>query len=160
MMKIARTIAMLAPVLAVGPAGAGELDGTVSRLDLSEWVGDWVAGEEQSIAITMPDKKGLQVDGFATYGALDPERVAIGAVNVGAFSLRVPSRWISVNNQIDIAIGTDGRAVIAEEAGENDCVLSMRLDWNINWIDVTDSGRCGGLNVRFTGRYDYGPVDE
>lgn len=143
------------------PVSAGELDvhGTVSRLDLSEWVGEWVASEEQSITIAMPDKKAITIEGMATYGMLDPERVGIGAVNVGDFSVRIPAGWIYANNHLVFAVGSDG-AMPAEEAEDFDCVISMRLDWNINWIDVTDNGMCGGHNVTFTGRYEYQPVQE
>lgn len=145
------TATALCLAVTIGPAAAQ----TVSRLDLSEWVGQWAAGDEQTLRVTMPDKKGLQIEGFASYGADDPEKVAIGAVNVGEFSVRVPSRWIRADNVIEIMIGPDGEAEPAEKAGEHDCVLGLRLDWNINWIDVTDNGKCGGLNVSFTGQYEW-----
>lgn len=147
-------VALAGGVTLSSPAFA-DSQGVVSRLDLSEWVGKWVASEEQQIFVTMPDKKGLRIDGMATYGALDPERVERGAVNVGEFSIRIPSRWVSANNQIDIAINADGEAVPVEEADDYDCMLSLRLDWNVNWIDVIDNNMCGGLNVSFTGRYEW-----
>lgn len=143
-----------------GPIAAGETSGTVTRLDLSEWVGEWVASEEQSITISLADKKNLQIEGFATYGALDPDRVERGAVNMGEFTVRVPGGWVSANNEIDIAIDMDGEAIPADEADDYDCVLNMRLDWNINWIDVTDNQMCGGLNVSFTGQYEHQPATE
>lgn len=145
-------IAMLPAALILAPPAAGKI---VSRLDLSEWVGDWAASDEQTLTVSMPDKKTLQFDGFATYGANDPDRVASGGVNMGEFSVRVPSRWITVNNEIAFAIDNSGEAIPIEAAGEYDCTLDMRLDWNINWIDVVDNGMCGGLNVSFTGQYDW-----
>jgi len=148
----AAAIAILSATTMMAMPAAGQ---TVPRPDLSEWVGEWKASEEQSISVTMPDKKGLQFDGFATYGALDPERVANGSVHVGEFSVRVPSSWITVDNTISFALGLDGEAVPPETAGEFDCVLEMRLDWNINWIDVTDNRMCGGHNVSFTGQYEW-----
>lgn len=155
MPKLSTIIVALAAGVTLASHTFAQSPEVVSRLDLSEWVGKWVASEEQQIFVTMPDKKGLRIDGMATYGVLDPERVERGAVNVGDFSIRIPSRWVSANNQIDIAINADGEAVPVEEADEYDCVLSLRLDWNINWIDVTDNNMCGGLNVSFTGRYEW-----
>ena len=52
---------------------------------LDGWIGRWRGSPEQEIVIAKgagPD--GLKVTGDATYGALDPERVKRGAVNLGS----------------------------------------------------------------------------
>ncbi|SMQ61045.1 hypothetical protein SAMN06295905_0464 [Devosia lucknowensis] len=151
---------VIAILVAAMPPAVADHHGLVARLDLSAWVGEWQASDEQRIFITLPDKKGLRFDGAATYGATDPERVEIGAVNVGDFSVRVPSRWIGADNTIDIAVNADGAAVPRDEADDYDCTLSLQLDWDAQFIVVTDNGMCGGLNVTFTGRYEKRPSGE
>lgn len=144
-----------------GVAAQAEGHGLVSRLDPSEWVGEFRAGPEQQIIVTMPAPDALQIEGYATFGASDPERVASGAVNVGEFSVRIPVGWIYADNSLEFAVHPDGAAVPVEAAEPDDCVIGMKLDWNINWIDASDNNRCGGLNVSFTGRYEYhGPAGE
>lgn len=153
--------ALMVPVilaLSMAPAGGGELrpHGIVSRLDTSEWVGDFFADAERSITIFLRDRNTLQIDGLFTIGLLDPDRVAAGNVENAQFSVRIPDRDIHVNNQIAFMLGPDG-ALPPGEAGPDDCVLALRLDWNVNWIDVTESGTC---MAPFAGRYEYRPIDQ
>ncbi|MBJ3785161.1 hypothetical protein [Devosia sediminis] len=144
--------AILAAALVFTDAAEGK---SASRLDLSEWVGEWSASDEQMLTVSLPEKKTLLFEGYATYGANDPDRVASGGVNMGEFSVRVPSSWITDDNEIAFAVGSEGEAIPVDEAEEYDCVIEMRLDWNINWIDVVDNRMCGGLNVSFTGQYEW-----
>jgi hypothetical protein len=153
--------ALMVPVilaLSVAPADGGELrpHGIVSRLDTSEWVGDFFADAERSITIFLWDRTTLQLDGLLTIGLLDPDRVAAGAMENAQFSVRIPDRDIYVNNQIEFMLGPEG-ALPPDQAGPDDCVLVLRLDWNVNWIDVTERGTC---MAPFAGRYEYRPLDQ
>ncbi|ODT81665.1 MAG: hypothetical protein ABS76_10940 [Pelagibacterium sp. SCN 64-44] len=140
---------MLPPLLVVFalsgglPAGSGEIEGAlpVSRLDLSEWVGVWRSEDRRFLTVSMPDHHALHVDGLATE--------ADGS-EIGVFAEIRPG-WISVDNRVSVVVGPAG-TMLAEAAGAEDCVIHFRLNWNINWIDAEDNGRCGG---RFTGRYEW-----
>lgn len=130
-------------------AGGGELEWPipVSRLDLSEWTGIWRTGEDRYLHIYMAEDNALHVVGFAAHPAPDEEEFS-------EFSARILPGWISVTNRVIVAVGSDG-TVPAEEARDGDCVISLKLDWNINWLDARDNESCGDGKVSFTGRYEW-----
>ncbi|MHA6298141.1 hypothetical protein [Devosia sp. CAU 1758] len=134
---------MLVPV--VGTAFGKDKPGDV----LGGWVDNWTAGPEHDITILREAGGSLFIEGFATWGASDPERVERGGVNIGEFSVSVPGRWI-VDQALEFAIGTDG-AIPADEAAEYDCILHLELIGHE--LVVSDNGICGGHNVRFDGVY-------
>lgn len=134
-------------LLAAAPAVAKEKVKT--QPDLSAWMGLWVAGEEQQIAIAPGESGGLAIEGYASYGATDPERVAIGAVNVGEVVGEIPGGWIRDG---EVAFAFPGDAFVpVGEAGQYDCTIEMVLRGDV--LEVTDNFMCGGLNVTFTGTY-------
>jgi hypothetical protein len=113
------------------------------------FLGSWVRTEAE-ITVT-EDGGGLRFEGSATFGALDPERVASGGVNTGEFSvLAEPS-----GSRFDFAVSQDQTgeafAVAATEAGEFDCAIAMEAVGP--YLVVSDNRRCGGNNVSFTGVY-------
>ncbi len=133
--------------LLAGPALAK--DKVKTDADLSGWIGTWTAGPEQEITISPGENGGLTVDGYASYGAEDPEKAAIGAINVGGFAGEIPADWIEGNN---VTIASTGDEIIpTSEAGQYDCWVDMTL--NGDALEVDDNGQCGGLNVTFFGTY-------
>lgn len=117
--------------------------------DLSGWMGHWVGDPEQEISISPDEGGGLLVDGYATFGAEDPERAAAGAINVGGFAGTIPADWIK-NGHVTIA-STGEEIIPTSEAGQYDCWVDLTLDGDM--LHVDDNGQCGGLNVTLTGTY-------
>ena len=100
------------------------------------WVGEWRAEAAQSIAIRARRRSSLSVYGIASWGADDPARVAAGQVNSGELIARGSPR----GDRLDLADG--------------DCTARM---WRLGpYLVVADNGRCGGMNVSFTGVYRSG----
>lgn len=116
---------------------------------LAAYTGAFTASSEQFITITAGDG-GLQIEGSATWGMGDPERVESGGVNIGEFSAFVPEDWI-VDAGFSFAVGET--TVPVSEADEYDCAIKMQFGPDHQWIDVKDNLMCGGHNVSFTGRY-------
>jgi hypothetical protein len=116
---------------------------------LAGWVGNWTAGPEHDITILREAGGSLFIEGFASWGASDPERVERGAINIGEFSVSVPGAFIK-GAQLTFALGSDG-AIPASDAGEYDCVLQMERQ--AHSLIVSDNSMCGGHNVRFDGTY-------
>ncbi|KAF0122653.1 MAG: hypothetical protein FD152_3513, partial [Xanthobacteraceae bacterium] len=54
-----------------------------------DWSGRWRAGREQSIAIRRNGAT-WEIEGSATHGGSDPERVRRGSVNIGTLSATLP----------------------------------------------------------------------
>lgn len=117
---------------------------------LKAYGGAFSASEEQFITV-ISSPEGLNISGNATYGALDPERVERGAVNLGEFDAIVP--WGMVKDgAIAFAVGGD-ETLPADAAEEFDCVVEMQFSDDRQTIEVTDNMMCGGMNVTFTGTY-------
>ena len=136
-------------LLAVAVSPAMAKDKTTIVGDLSGWIGTWTGGPEQEITITQGANGGLAVEGYATYGAEDPESAAMGAINVGGFAGNIPADWIEDNN---VTIASTGDEIIpTSEAGQYDCWVDMTLKGEV--LEVDDNGQCGGLNVSFIGTY-------
>lgn len=132
----------LAASLMVGSAFAED--------DLSQFVGAFSASNEQFITITL-GADGLEVEGNATWGMGDPERVERGGVNLGEFSASVPREWI-VNKGFSFGM-TDEGTVRASDAGQYDCVIKIKFWPDASFFDAKDNRYCGGMNVSFNGRY-------
>lgn len=134
---------VLAASLLVGSAYAGDEDP-------SQYVGAFSASDEQFITITLGDD-GLEIEGNATWGMGDPERVERGGVNMGEFSASVPRDWIS-NKGFSFAVAEEG-TVPASEAEQYDCVIKIKFGPDASYFDAKDNYSCGGMNVTFSGRY-------
>ena len=113
---------------------------------LEHFVGHWGSGDEQTIDIAI-DGDQLEIEGEATFGAGDPERVERGAVNVGSLSAYV----VPEGNLAAWFDGIDG----AEpwEAGEAHHACAVRL-WALPpYLVASDNLMCGGQGVTFSGVY-------
>ncbi len=121
------------PAIAVEP--------TPAPGDPTEWIGDWKRVEAE-IEIKNGGG-GLEAEGHASYGALDPDRVKRGAVNLGDFS-----------GPLDLF---GGQATFADkDANPNqpdDFGCRIRMARAESFLFVQDNGQCGGMNVSFTGLY-------
>ena len=126
-----RTALEVAPL---GPASA------------EKWVGTW-RRQEGLIEISR-DKDQLKVSGNATYGGHDPQRVRRGAINTGELEGSG-----SPKGQL-LAIGYDpDRSAFppTDSAALDDCAARLQLFGR--YLVAEDNGKCGGLNVSFTGIY-------
>jgi hypothetical protein len=113
---------------------------------MADWIGTWTAPEQQ---ITIKAGRGgaLDVEGEATYGALDPERVKRGAINLGQVSGSArPAGAI-----LAFAMGDNEKTLAFDKGGEFDCRIRLRLVGS--FLLAEDNYRCGGANVSFAGAY-------
>jgi len=118
-----------------------------------DWSGTWRAGREQSIAVRRAGAA-WEIEGSATYGASDPERVRRGSVNIGSLSASLPRSDRGGPTTIAFTEGSDG--TLGYDEGEpTACRVRMQLVGP--WLVVTDNRRCGGFNVSFSGIYRRGP---
>jgi hypothetical protein len=120
---------------------AKEPDPTVT---LKDWQGHWKR-VEANITIAV-EKDMLRIEGDATWGSGDPERVARGGVNIGDIGGTVKP----VNNTLAFTAGDD--KTLPYEAGDQySCRAKMRL--LPPYLLVSDNMMCGGNNVSFNGVY-------
>jgi hypothetical protein len=111
-----------------------------------DWTGTWTA-PEQTIVIRPGKAAGtLAVEGDATYGALDPDRIRRGAVNMGS----VAGEAAPSGHTLAFTMGDEGTLPFAAGA-PTDCRL--RLQWLPPFLLAEDNSACGGMNVSFTTVY-------
>lgn len=110
---------------------------------LEDWLGTWTA-PEQKIVITRGKVAGtLAFDASATFGALDPERVKRGAINLGEFK----AVWKPAGAEIAFT-ADDDKTLPFEKGDEFTCkVRMMRLGPH---LITEDNRQCGGVNVSFS----------
>jgi len=103
----------------------------------ADWIGGW-SGWESEIDIGRGKKPGsFHLGGNATWGAHDPDRVKRGGVNFGMFSA-------------DLAEPQSNSLMLADSE-EPDCRIALKLLGP--YLVAHDNGRCGGMNVTFSGIY-------
>jgi hypothetical protein len=114
------------------------------------WTGEWRSGDEQTIPIKPKGDDRIVVNGEATYGGHDPERVKRDAVNAGQIEAEVSI----VNGAVSFAIDDDGTTKPFEFKGPNDSdICRVKLRRLGPHLVTQDNVRCGGMNVTFTGVY-------
>jgi hypothetical protein len=119
-----------------------------------DWSGRWTAGPEQTITISHNESGAWVLEGEATYGARDPERVRRGGVNMGNFSATVAREEVEGGAFMSFTEGAE--TTLAFDKGEpGQCRVSLRLVGP--WLVATDNGSCGGHNVSFSGIYRRAP---
>jgi hypothetical protein len=121
------------PAIALSPAKVS--------VNPADWSGDWKRVEAEIKISTNAGK--LQAEGHATYGALNPDRVKRGAVNLGEFSGPV--------------VLAEGQGTFADKDVDGNKPDSpgcrIRMARAEKSLFVQDNGQCGGMNVSFTGLY-------
>jgi hypothetical protein len=103
----------------------------------TDWLGKW-SYDEADITVKAGKTGTLLIEGAATYGARNPDRVKRGAVNTGAIEGE--------------ATPTGDRLNFTMEFG---CKVWMRRLGP--WLVVDDDDNCGGINVTFRGIYTRQP---
>jgi hypothetical protein len=117
---------------------------------LDGWLGDWRSGPEQDIKITRAADDRMALNGAATWGAGDPDRVKRGGVNVGDFSATVAV----AGGHLAFLVGNEGRALPYDDKRARDEILCGLRLWRTGpYLVVADNLQCGGNNVTFTGVY-------
>jgi hypothetical protein len=112
-----------------------------------DWVGQWQSGPEQTIVIKPASKPDhLRIEGDATWGASDPERVKRGAFNIGELEGEVAPE----GQNLSFGMGENG-TVAFDKADAADCKVQMRRLGS--YLLAKDNGMCGGHNVSFSGVY-------
>ena len=110
---------------------------------LDAWWGNW-SGWNGSIEIVRSSTPGrLHLDGMATAGSHDPDRVARGAINMGDFEADLAP----VGDRLTYPEGADPQTPNPDE----DCRIQIRLLGP--YLSVADQGMCGGMGVTFAGVY-------
>lgn len=121
------------------------LAASTAPVGLDDWAGTWTNDAEASI-VTRRKSEVVALEGSATYGTLDPDRVRRGAINSGEFSADVRPRGAMVG----FTQGDNG-ALPYESGDEFACRVRMKIA--PPFLIVEDNGACGGMNVSFTGLY-------
>jgi hypothetical protein len=115
------------------------------------WAGTWRSGDERTITIRPKGEGRIVINGDATWGTHDPQRVRRGGVNVG-----------DLDAEVSIADGVaaftadlDGtiKPFDVKLPADNDLACRVKL-WRLGpYLVAVDNLRCGGMNVTFTGVY-------
>jgi hypothetical protein len=117
-----------------------------------DWTGAWRTGDEQEIDIKKAAGNAITIEGNATYGGNDPERVARGAINVG----QIGGTLTPEGDRAAFSAGDDGEAAPYDANPGDDTVCRVRL-WRVgSYLLAADNLMCGGMNVSFTGVYRRG----
>ncbi|WP_342242138.1 hypothetical protein, partial [Inquilinus sp. OTU3971] len=114
-----------------------------------DWRGTWRSGDEQEIDIKKAAGGAIAIEGNASFGGSDPERVTRGAINVGQISATLTP----TNGKAAFSAGDDGEAAPYDADPGDDSTCRVRL-WRLGpYLVAADNLMCGGMNVTFTGVY-------
>lgn len=113
----------------------------------SDWAGKWTRPAEAEITISVLQGGRLKLAGQASYGSLDPGRVARGAVNVGELEGEATPKGNMMAFGEDYTDPT--KPFDADDRSE--CRARLRLFGR--YLVVEDNMGCGGANVSFAGIY-------
>jgi hypothetical protein len=106
------------------------------------WHGAWVRDDEADIDIKSGAQAGtLHLEGQASWGSHDPDRVERGGVHVGDF---------------DEIATPDGDRIRLGSGQPDECHVSLRLIGP--YLVAADNNMCGGMNVSFSGVYRRAPT--
>jgi hypothetical protein len=134
-----------AALVIAAPAAGGAQAGAVG-----DWLGDWRSGPEQHIRITRTPDDRITLDGEATWGGRDPDRVKRGAVNTGDFVATVAI----AGGHLAFLVGDQGTPLPYDQQRAKDESLCGLKFWRLGpYLVVADNLQCGGNNVTFTGIY-------
>ncbi len=114
------------------------------------WAGTWRSGDEQTITIRPKPDGRIGIEGDATWGGHDPDRVKRGAVNAGNLSAEV-----SVADGVAAFTDDgDGATKPFDVKLPADAVACRVKLWRLGpYLVAADNLGCGGMNVTFTGVY-------
>jgi hypothetical protein len=112
-----------------------------------QWDGKWRADADTEIVVKSHGNE-VMVSGTASWGGSDPERVKSGAVHTG----EIDGKGKPQGHILAIGYDPDKSGFPPPEAAAPD-VCAARLNLYGRYLMVEDNGKCGGLNVSFTGLY-------
>ncbi|MDP5280519.1 hypothetical protein Q9Q95_16435 [Sphingomonas sp. DG1-23] len=119
----------------------------------TSWQGAWKAWES-GIEIAAGRVRGtLRIEGSATWGGHDPQRVAIGAVHVGEFSVDTRSAGDRIAFSVDESGENGNKAAPFDDAPDEEYRCRVQLRLLGPYLLAHDNNACGGANVSFTGTY-------
>lgn len=115
---------------------------------LAAWQGQW-QGWDASIAIRPGSGSKLRLEGEATWGGHDPERVARGGIHIGDFLAELAP----AGDRIAFSVGDESATRPIDDAPEEKYRCRVRLRLLGPYLLAEDNNACGGANVTFTGIY-------
>jgi hypothetical protein len=114
------------------------------------WAGIWSSGDEQTITIRSKPDGRIHIEGVATWGGQDPDRIKRGAVNAGNLSAEVAIAGGVAAFTID---GDGPTKPFDVKLPDDSGVCRVKL-WRLGpYLVAADNLGCGGMNVSFTGVY-------
>jgi hypothetical protein len=117
-----------------------------TSFDIKNWHGRWSAPEKTISIQRGTSSNTLRLDGQATFGAFDAERVKRGAVNIGEFEAVTRPQGDSLAFTMK-----DGQALPYSRQMETECSVQLRRYGEL--LIAQDNQQCGGLNVSFSAVY-------
>ena len=115
------------------------------------WTGEWSFGDQHDISIKRDAATGeLRIEGEATFGGDDPQRVKNGAVRVGSLSARIKPD-ASTDPAFLAFTMTDAETLPFDQGSKSDCRVRMRRVGP--YLRADDNEACGGMGVTFSGFY-------
>jgi hypothetical protein len=112
-----------------------------------QWEGKWRRDSEAEIVVSSRGDE-VEISGTATWGGSDPQRVKRGEINTGEL------KGIGKPRDQVLAIGYDPeRSAFPPSEQEAVDICAAQLELHGRYMLVEDNGKCGGLNVSFTGLY-------
>lgn len=127
-------------------------DAPAATVAIADWAGDWQTGQDdQEFKIKVLPGDRVSLEGTATWGGNDPQRVKNGDIHAGAISVTTPVKGGAALLSVD----DDGKAQpFDKDYGEtNDGACRIYFTRMGPYLIVEDNLRCGGANVTFTGVY-------
>lgn len=138
-----------------GKTRSGWLDSTgLTRIAAgTRWQGAWQAWESE--IKVMPGRIGgtLHIEGSATWGGHDSERVARGGVHVGEFGVDVRANGDRIAFSVDESGENGNMAAPFDDAPDEEYRCRVQLRLLGPYLLAHDNNACGGANVTFTGIY-------
>ena len=124
---------------------AAVADDKAEPVAAGDWLGKW-SRVEAAIIVTGGKADALHIEGNATYGAKDPDRVRHGGVNDGEIAADVTP----AGDRLGFAMDEDGTLPV-DQGKEFTCRVWMQRIGP--WLIVSDNLHCGGRHVTFRGIY-------
>ncbi|ATY33189.1 hypothetical protein [Sphingomonas psychrotolerans] len=142
-------------VTPTGRTRGGWLDsaGLVRIAAGKNWQGVWKAWESEIEVAPGRIRGTLHIEGSATWGAHDPQRVAIGGVHVGEFAVDAQGSGDRIAFSVDEGAESGTMARGFDDAPEETYRCRVQLRLLGPYLLARDNGVCGGANVSFTGTY-------
>jgi hypothetical protein len=118
-----------------------------AQIPAQQWEGKWRRDSKAEIVIKSRGDE-VEVSGTATWGGSDPQRRKRGAINTGELTGTGKPR----DQTLAIGYDPERSAFPPWDPARRD-ICAAQLELHGRYLLVEDNGKCGGLNVSFTGLY-------